>query len=141
MVNDFITALENKITSMQPLQPFIAMVASAPPNITLKYMNMTIPPEQIFVNNILLIDYMRDFEAECQLSYKADNTTSTNVVMSHNHTLPTIEAKGEAKLTDGKITLKSTLKEGQLVLVQPVGNGYVIVCSVSAMPGNAQGGA
>lgn len=136
-----VEAIEKKINGMQNPSCFIAKVLSEPPNIEIEYMGQRIKKEQILINNSLLSGYKRNFDIKgSEIKIKVDNKTSTEQADNHTHALKKIDGEGSEDL-NGVLELTSTLKKGQLVLVQLILNSYVIVCSVEQMPGTAGEGA
>lgn len=119
----------------------IAKVKTVPPNITLEYAGQTIPTGQIYVNNTLLSHYNRTYTIQGNINEITIDATSNNIIASnHTHRHGTIEGSGSYK-ANGNIWLENTLEVGSEVLVELVGNLFVIVAQVVRMPNNALGGA
>lgn len=154
-MNKLIEALEGRMKSLMPVMPFIAIVESPPPNITIKYENNIIPTAQIKVMNYLLPNYHRTYRSEGIIDsmhqdvseYSFDNSTASEAVGSHPaHPIPKLAGSGTIESTGnyehhGDIWLTDTLRVGSEVLVQVVGNSYVITGQVVQMPNNAKEGA
>lgn len=107
----------------------IGKVISPPPALQISIYNgeVILYPEQLYMNDRLFDDHIRDFKIDGKLeSIKIDSTTSTGKAGEgpHSHTHSTIEGSGEYRAS-GKITNTDTLKVGDFVKVTPVENGQI----------------
>jgi len=146
MMNDkmdkLVTVLVDKIKKESNLpRTVIAKVKTAPPNITLEFGGQTIQTGQIYVNNMLLSHYKREYSIDGTIDDITINTTTSNIIAAnHTHKHGDISGTGTYK-TSGDIWLEDTLTVGSEVLVELVGNLFVVVAQVVKMPNNAIEGA
>lgn len=154
--NNFMKAIidliEKKTSTKKSL---ICTVLTSPPNITLKYEDITIPTKQIYVANYLLENYHRQYKIDGIIdnidinvtSYDFNNNTSSQAVPNHPaHPIPTLSGSGHF---NGSGTYKShkdfwltdTLIPGNEVLVELVNNSYIVVAQIVRMPNKAKEGA
>lgn len=154
--NIFLDAILKRIENIANIKKsIICTVITPPPNITLKYENIIIPTEQIYVANYLLENYHRQYKIdgiidniEINVSkYDFDNTTKSDPVSNHPaHPIPKLSGKGIFK-GDGiyqsrkDIWFTDTLIPGNEVLVELVNNSYVVVAQIVRMPSGAKEGA
>ena len=154
--NNFINAVMKAIEKKANIKKsIICTVLTSPPNITLKYENITIPTEQIYVANYLLQNYHRQYKIdgiidniEIDVSqYDFDNTTSSESVGDHPaHPIPKLSGSGTYKgsgiyQSHKDIWFEDTLIAGNEVLVEIVNNSYVVVAQIVRMPSEAKEGA
>ena len=149
--NSFINAIMKAVEKKANIKKsIICTVITPPPNITLKYENITIPTEQIYVANYLLQNYHRQYKIdgiidniEIDVSeYSFDNTTSTEVAANHTHQIKKLAGSGTYKgsgiyQSHKDIWFEDTLKAGDEVLVNLVGVYWVVVSKVTKMPSQA----
>lgn len=141
MIQDFVLALESKIASMQPQGAFLGKVITPPPKLTIEYNGEIIPTEQLYINNMLLSGYTRAFDIKnSNIKLDLKNTTQTEEADNHKHNITQITGTGTEDLT-GNIKWTDTLVKGQLVLVLPIMNSYIILCNVQQLPNSAGVGA
>ena len=146
-INAIMKVIEKKVNIKKSI---ICTVITPPPNITLKYENITIPTEQIYVANYLLQNYHRQYKIdgiidniEIDVSeYSFDNTTSTEVAANHTHQIKKLAGSGTYKgsgiyQSHKDIWFEDTLKAGDEVLVNLVGVYWVVVSKVTKMPSQA----
>lgn len=151
-INAIMKVIEKKVNIKKSI---ICTVITPPPNITLKYENITIPTEQIYVANYLLQNYHRQYKIDGIIDnikidvskYDFDNTTSSESVGDHPaHPIPKLSGSGTYK---GSGTYQShkdfwftdTLIPNSEVLVEIVNNSYVVVAQIVRMPSEAKEGA
>ena len=154
--NNFINAILNAIEKRANIKKsIICTVLTPPPNITLKYENITIPTEQIYVANYLLQNYHRQYKIdgiidniEIDVSeYSFDNTTSSEPVSTHPaHPIKKLSGKGTYKgsgiyQSHKDFWFTDTLIPNSEVLVEIVNNSYVVVAQIDRMPNEAKEGA
>lgn len=154
--NNFINAILNIIEKRANIKKsIICTVITPPPNITLKYEDIIIPTEQIYVANYLLQNYHRQYKIdgiidniEINVSqYDFDNTTSSNSVGSHpSHPIPKLQGAGKYKgsgiyQSHKDFWFTDTLIPNNEVLVEVVNNSYVVVAQIVRMPNGAKEGA
>lgn len=151
-INAIMKVIEKKVNIKKSI---ICTVITPPPNITLKYENITIPTEQIYVANYLLQNYHRQYKIDGIIDnikidvskYGFDNTTSSESVGDHPaHPILKLSGSGTYK---GSGTYRShkdfwftdTLIPNSEVLVEIVNNSYVVVAQIVRMPSEAKEGA
>ena len=133
-----------------PTISVIAKVETPPPNLTLKYAEQIIPSEQIYCSNYLLPHYHRDYiidgiidNIDIEVSeYNLNNSTSTEIVANHTHSIESLSGSGTYKgsgiyQSHKDIWFEDTLKAGDEVLVNIVGVYWVVVSKVTKMPNKA----
>ena len=133
-----------------PTISVIAKVETPPPNLTLKYAEQIIPSEQIYCSNYLLPHYHRDYiidgiidNIDIEVSeYNLNNSTSTEIVANHTHSIDSLSGSGTYKgsgiyQSHKDIWFEDTLKAGDEVLVNIVGVYWVVVSKVTKMPNKA----
>ena len=116
-IEKVVDAIVNRIKKEANMKKsIICTVKTAPPNITLKYENIIIPTEQIYVANYLLQNYHRQYKIDGIIdnielttreisgtleNISLNNTTSTGAAGEgpHTHTVPTIDASGSFEST------------------------------------------
>lgn len=147
LINGMANAIKTKILSEVSIPTtVIAQVVTPPPGITIEYSGMTIPTEQIYINNFLLPEYNRTYrvdgttQARTQtMEIQVDNTTETSPAGEgpHTHAIPTISGTGTITTSEGTFQesgtrwLTSTLIPGQRVLCHIVGGMFVIAFSIT----------
>lgn len=154
--NNFINAILNAVEKRASIKKsIICTVITPPPNITLKYENMTIPTEQIYVANYLLQNYHRQYKIdgiidniEIDVSqYDFKNTTNSEPVPNHpSHPIPKLQGSGTYKgsgiyQSHKDFWFTDTLIPNSEVLVDIVNNSYVVVAQIVRMPNGAKEGA
>lgn len=154
--DNFIKAIVSLVEKRANIKKsMICTVITPPPNITLKYENITIPTEQIYVANYLLQNYHRQYKIdgivdniEIDVSqYDFDNTTSSDPVSNHpSHPIPKLSGSGTYKgdgvyQTHKDFWFTDTLISGNEVLVELVNNSYVVMAQIVRMPNGAKEGA
>ena len=150
--NNFINAIMKVIEKKANIKKsIICTVITPPPNITLKYENITIPTEQIYVANYLLQNYHRQYKIDGIIDnvkidvskYDFDNITNSESVGDHPaHPIPKLSGSGTYKgsgiyQSHKDIWFEDTLKAGDEVLVNLVGVYWVVVSKVTKMPSQA----
>lgn len=153
-----IRIIENIVEKNKPKgSQIIAVVATPPPNLTLRYGEQIIESEQIYCSNYLLPNYLREYKLEGTIDemhqevseYSFDNTTSTEPGGSgpHSHGIATLAGSGTVDntgnyKTHGKFWFTDTLVKGAEVLVDIVGIYYIVTSRIVKMPSAAiEGGA
>lgn len=151
-INAIMKVIEKKVNIKKSI---ICTVITPPPNITLKYENITIPTEQIYVANYLLQNYHRQYKIDGIIDnikidvskYDFDNTTSSESVGDHPaHPIPKLSGSGTYKgsgtyQAHKDIWFTDTLIAGNEVLVEIVNNSYIVVAQIVRMPSEAKEGA
>lgn len=130
-----------------PTVSVIAKVETPPPNLTLKYAEQIIYPEQIYCSNYLLPHYHRDYKIDGIIDnidievseYNLNNSTSTEMAANHIHSIRSLSGSGTYKgsgtyQSHKDIWFEDTLKAGDEVLVNIVGVYWVVVSKVTKMP-------
>ena len=154
--DNFIKAIVSLVEKRANIKKsMICTVITPPPNITLKYENIIIPTEQIYVANYLLQNYHRQCKIdgiidniEIDVSqYDFDNTTSSDPVSTHpSHPIPKLSGSGAYKgsgiyQSHKDFWFTDTLIPENEVLVEIVNNSYVVVAQIVRMPSGAKEGA
>ena len=153
--NSFINAIMKAVEKKANIKKsIICTVITPPPNITLKYENITIPTEQIYVANYLLQNYHRQYKIDGiidnieidVLEYSFDNTTSTEIAANHTHQIKKLVGSGTYKgsgiyQSHKDFWFTDTLIPNSEVLVEVVNNSYVVVAQIVRMPSGAKEGA
>jgi hypothetical protein len=123
----------------------IASVVSVPPALSIKFSEVTIPPEMIYCSNYLLPNYVRDYKLEGTINTIHQDYNSSDMSLEgqgpHKHQLNSSDASGTYE-TQGKIWWTNTLNVGDEVIVAVVGQFYVVLDRIIKMPNSAaEGGA
>ena len=154
--NSFINAVLSAIEKRANIKKsIICTVITPPPNITLKYEEMIIPTEQIYVANYLLQNYHRQYKIdgiidniEIDVSeYSFDNATNSESIPNHPaHPIKKLAGSGNYKGTGIYQSHKDfwftdTLIPNSEVLVEIVNNSYVVAAQIVRMPSGAKEGA
>lgn len=148
-----IVDLIKDLAPQQATNLIIATVDTPPPNLTLKYSDQVIYPEQIYCSNYLLQEYHRTYKFEGIIDqqhqdvsdFKQDVSSSSmtlNGMGPHEHKITKVAGSGTIESTGnynhhGDLWLTDTLKKGDEVLVCIVGMFYVVVTKITKMPNMA----
>ncbi|MGL5050914.1 MAG: DUF2577 family protein [Fusobacteriaceae bacterium] len=156
-MNKLVEALEKRMRGTLPPLPFIAIVKTAPPNISIEYLGNIIKAEQIKIMNYLLLNYHRTYKLKGVIDKQHQDVSEQKQTFSasdmspagegpHKHNLVSGTSNGTIESTGnyehhGDLWLTDTLRVGCEVLVQVVGNSYIITGQVVQMPNSAKEGA